>query len=220
MKIVYEDKDVLVVEKPQGVPSQQDKTGDKDMLSLATEYVGETTLLHRLDRPVGGIMLFPKSQIASAKLNEQLRLKEISKVYLAVVCGVPEPKGELKDYLLKNGRLNTSKVVQKGTPNSKESVLYYETISTSCTEKYGKLSLVKINLITGRHHQIRVQFSDRNFSIFGDTKYKGSNRGTGKDLALFSYQIGFKHPTTSEYLEFKLTPSNIYPFNIDSFKLY
>lgn len=216
----------MVVEKAQGVPSQEDKTGDKDMLSMVRDYVGESNehvaLLHRLDRPVGGIMLFPKSQIASKRLNEELKLKNIDKTYLAVVCGVTKPKDELKDYLLKNGRLNTSKVVQKGTPNSKEAILYYETLNVVDTEEYGKLSFVKIKLITGRHHQIRVQFSSRNLALWGDTKYKSNIRYGGgfKNIALWSYHLKFKHPTTKKNMEFKLQPQNIYPFNIADFKLY
>ena len=226
LNILYEDKDVLVVEKPQGVPSQEDKTGDKDMLSLVKEHIGKNnknvTLLHRLDRPVGGIMLFPKSEIATKKLNEDIKLKNISKVYLAIVCGASKSKEELKDYVLKNGRLNTSKIVQKGTPNAKEAILFYETLDTVDTEKYGQLSLVKIQLTTGRHHQIRVQFSSRDLAVWGDTKYKSSIKYESgfKNIALWSYKLGFKHPVTNEYMEFKFPPQNIYPFNIENFKLY
>lgn len=225
MNIIFEDKELIVVEKPQGTPSQEDKTGDKDMLTLVKEYLGNNnnvSLLHRLDRPVGGIMLFPKTQTASKTFNKDMQLNKIFKTYIAVVCGEAQPKEELKDYLLKNGRLNTSKVVQKGVPNAKEAILYYETLSIAETEKFGKLSLIKVNLITGRHHQIRVQLSSRGLPLWGDTKY---NKGLKYDpgfinIALWSYKLEFYHPTTKSKMALKLAPKDIFPFNIEEFRLY
>lgn len=224
MNIIYEDKDILLVEKPQGVPSQNDKTCDTDMLSLVKEYLDkeDINLVHRLDRPVGGLMIFPKNKKACRNINEDIKLKNISKTYMGVICGNIGEKAELRDYLLKNSRLNTSKVVQKGVPNAKEGILLYETLSTCDTDEYGKLSLIKINLITGRHHQIRVQFSSRGFPLWGDTKYsKGIRCKKGfTNIALWSYELKFNHPIIKKEMEVKLPPHDIFPFNIEKFKVY
>ena len=178
MKIIYEDNHIIVVEKMPNIPSQGDKTGDIDMLTLIKEYLKEKYnkpgnvylgLIHRLDRPVGGVMCFAKTSKAAARLSEQVRNKEFKKKYLVIVDGKLEcKKGVLEDYLLKNEKNNLSKVVREGTKNSKFASLDYEVI------KYNEeinLSVLKINLHTGRHHQIRVQFSSRGHSIYGDQKY-------------------------------------------------
>jgi len=178
MKILYEDNHIIVVEKLPNIPSQGDKTGDTDMLTLIKEYLKEKYnkpgnvylgLIHRLDRPVGGVMVFAKTSKAAARLSEQVRNKELKKKYLVIVDGkLEKEKGKLEDYLLKNEKNNLSKVVPEGTKNSKFASLDYEVI------KYNEeinLSVLKINLHTGRHHQIRVQFSSRGHSIYGDQKY-------------------------------------------------
>ena len=178
MKILYEDNHIIVVEKMPNIPSQGDKTGDTDMLTLIKKYLKEKYnkpgnvylgLIHRLDRPVGGVMVFAKTSKAAARLSEQVRNKELKKKYLVIVDGKLEKlKDILEDYLLKNERNNLSKVVKEGTKNSKFASLDYEVI------KYNEetnLSVLKINLHTGRHHQIRVQLSSRNHSIYGDQKY-------------------------------------------------
>lgn len=178
MKILYEDNHIIVVEKMPNIPSQGDKTGDTDMLTLIKEYLKEKYnkpgnvylgLIHRLDRPVGGVMVFAKTSKAAARLSEQVRNKEFKKKYLVIVDGkLEKQKDTLKDYLLKNEKNNLSKVVDEGTKNSKLALLDYEVI------KYNEdinLSVLKIDLHTGRHHQIRVQFSSRGHSIYGDQKY-------------------------------------------------
>jgi len=178
MKILYEDNHIIVVEKMPNIPSQGDKTGDIDMLTLIKEYIKQKYdkpgnvylgLIHRLDRPVGGAMVFAKTSKAAARLSEQVRNKEIKKKYLVIVDGKLENKKDiLEDYLLKNEKNNLSKVVPEGTKNSKFASLDYEVI------KYNEetnLSVLKINLHTGRHHQIRVQLSSRGHSIYGDQKY-------------------------------------------------
>lgn len=225
MNIVYEDEEIIVVEKPPGIPTQEDKTYDKDMLTLVKEYLGSNynvNLLHRLDRPVGGIMLFPKTERACKDFNKDMQLKKIIKTYLAVVCGDAQPTAELKDYLLKNGRLNKSRVVQKGVSNSKEAILKYELLSTVQTKKFGKLSLLKINLITGRHHQIRVQLSSRGLPLWGDTKYnKYIKYEPGFiNIALWSHKLEFYHPKTKCKMALKLAPKDVFPFNIEEFRLY
>ncbi|HOA80370.1 MAG TPA: pseudouridine synthase [Defluviitaleaceae bacterium] len=166
INIIYEDAHLIVASKAPKIPSQPDKTGDKDMLSYLKDYLKEKYpsarspyigLVHRLDRPVGGLMVFAKTKLANAKLSEQIQNKQFKKEYLAVVCGKPiKPQGELVDYLLKNQKSNLSKVVPKGTRGAKEAILEYECIESIKIEDEGILSLLKIILKTGRHHQIRV----------------------------------------------------------------
>lgn len=214
LKVLYEDNHIIVVVKPVNIPSQGDKTGDVDMLTIIKEYIKEKYnkpgnvylgLVHRLDRPVGGVMVFAKTSKAAARLSEQVRNKELKKQYLVIVNGeLPEKKGMLEDYLLKNERNNMSKVVNKDTKNAKLAVLEYEVL------KYDKglnLSVLKVNLHTGRHHQIRVQLSSRNHSIYGDQKYGG--RGHGKQICLWAYKLTIKHPITKEEMKFKELPKKI-----------
>ncbi len=212
LNVIYEDNHIIVVEKPVNIPSQGDKTGDIDMLSIIKDYLKEKYnkpgnvylgLVHRLDRPVGGVMVFAKTSKAASRLSEEVRLKEFQKTYLVIVNGKMEnKKGTLEDYLLKNERNNISKVVKENTKNSKLAILDYEVL------KYDEeidLSVLKINLHTGRHHQIRVQLSSRNHSIYGDQKYGG--RGHGKQITLWAYKLKIKHPTTKEIMEFTSIPS-------------
>lgn len=214
LNILYEDNHIIVVEKTPNIPSQGDKTGDIDMLTIIKQYIKERDnkpgniylgLIHRLDRPVGGVMVFAKTSKAAARLSEQVRNKDLKKEYLVVADGKFEKeKGHLEDYLLKNERNNLSRVVKEGTKNSKLAILDYEVI------KYNKeidLSVVKINLHTGRHHQIRVQLSNINHSIYGDQKY--GTRGHGKQIALWAYKLSFNHPITKENLTFKCLPEKI-----------
>ena len=213
-KIIFEDNHIIVVEKPVNIPSQADKTGDIDMLTIIKEYLKEKYnkpgnvylgLVHRLDRPVGGVMVFAKTSKAASRLSNQVREKQFEKTYLAIVNGKMEQEtGTLKDYMYKNERNNMSKVVPEGTKNSKLAVLDYEVLKYS---KELNLSVLKINLHTGRHHQIRVQLSSRNHSIYGDQKYGG--RGHGKQIALWAYELKFYHPITNEKLVFESIPSKI-----------
>ena len=185
LNVIYEDNHIIVVEKPVNIPSQGDKTGDIDMLTIIKEYLKQKYnkpgdaylgLVHRLDRPVGGVMVFAKTS---------------------------------KDYLLKNEKTNMSKVVEEETKNSKLAILDYEVL------KYDSkldLSVLKINLQTGRHHQIRVQLASRNHSIYGDNKYGG--RGHGKQICLWAYELSLVHPTTKEELTF-----NVFPEKVGSWKI-
>ena len=209
LKVLYEDNHIIVVIKPYNIPSQSDKTNDIDMLSLVKEYIKEkyqkpgnvyVGLVHRLDRPVGGIMVFAKTSKAASRLSESIRNKSFSKTYLAVVNGKFEKQnGVLEDYLWKDEALNMSKVVSKDKKNAKLAKLTYEVLA----EK-NDLSLVKINLETGRHHQIRVQFSNAGHSLYGDQKYgKGS---MGKQIALWAYRLEFKHPVKDEIMKFEALP--------------
>jgi len=211
LNVIYEDNHIIVVEKPVNIPSKGYKTGDIDMLTLVKKYIKEKYnkpgevylgLVHRLDRPVGGVMVFAKTSKAAARLSEQVRVKEFKKKYLVIVDGKMESKQDtLEDYLLKNERLNMSKVVKEGTKNAKLAKLDYEVL------KYDEiidLSLLKINLHTGRHHQIRVQLANSGHSIYGDQKY--GLRGRGKQICLWAYELSIVHPTNKQSMTFKVLP--------------
>ena len=214
LNIIYEDNHLLVVEKPSNIPVQEDYSKDIDILTILKDYrkihenkPGEAFigLVHRLDRPVSGIMVFAKTSKAASRLSDQIRQNQFYKTYLAVVQGTLPPKGQFEDYLIKNEKENKSYVTTK--EKGKYSKLEYQVISTK-----DNLSLVEINLITGRSHQIRVQFSSRNHPLIGDSKY--GNNPNNTDIALFAKSITFNHPTTKEELTFTLNIPNKYPFNI------
>ena len=211
LEILFEDNHIIVVVKPANIPSQEDKTGDKDMLTLIKEYIKEKYnkpgnvylgLVHRLDRPVGGVMVFAKTSKAASRLSEEVRSKSMQKHYLAIVNGKMEKeKDTLVDYLWKDEKKNTSYVVKEGKKNSKMAELDYEVLKY---DKKEDLSLVKIDLHTGRHHQIRVQFSSRMHALYGDNKYHGRGAGTG--ICLWAYKLSFKHPVSKEEMSFEKYP--------------
>ena len=214
LNVIYEDNHIIVVEKPVNIPSQQDKTGDIDMLTIIKEYLKEKYnkpgnvylgLVHRLDRPVGGVMVFAKTSKAASRLSESVRTKKFEKLYLVIVDGKMEkPKGVLEDYLLKNERTNLSKAVTDNTKNAKYAKLEYEVL------KYQEdinLSLLKIKLHTGRHHQIRVQLASRGHSICGDQKY--GKRGRGKQINLWAYSLSFEHPISKKWNTYKCFPQKV-----------
>ena len=213
LEILYEDNHLIVCVKPVGILSQEDHTKDMDMLTLLKHYIKDkynkpgnvyVGLVHRLDRPVGGIMVFAKTSKAASRLSEQVRLNKIKKVYHAVIEGKPLKEGHLEDYLLKDSKTNTTKVNKSG----KLSILDYKLIST-----VENLSLVKVFLKTGRSHQIRVQFSSRNLPLYGDQRYN-KNAKVGQQIALYATSLSFEHPTTKENLTFELDLPNKYPWNI------
>lgn len=217
LKVIYEDNHIIVVEKPPNIPSQGEKTEDVDMLTLIKEYLKEKYnkpgnvylgLVHRLDRPVGGVMIFAKTSKAASRLSNQVREKIFKKEYLAIVDGKPEKNtGTLENYLLKNEKNNISRIVKEGTPGSKYAKLDYEVL------KYNKeinLSLLKILLHTGRHHQIRVQLAGMGHSICGDQKY--GTRGRGKQISLWAYKLTIEHPITKESMSFIDIPDPIGPW--------
>ena len=219
LKVIYEDNHIIVVEKIPNVPSQADKTGDIDMQTLVKQYIKEkyhkpgdvyVGLIHRLDRPVGGIMVFARTSKAAARLSEEVRTKTFKKIYLAVVDGIIEQKnGVLEDYLYKDERNNISKVVNKDKKNAKLAKLDFEVLDYDAKRN---LSLVKINLHTGRHHQIRVQFANFGHSLFGDQKY--GVRGKGKQIRLWAYETTIVHPVKKEEMTFKSFPDWIERFNL------
>lgn len=214
LKVLYEDNHIIVVEKKPNIPSQGDKTNDLDMLTIVKQYIKEKYhkpgevylgLIHRLDRPVGGVMVFARTSKAAARLSEEVRNKIFKKKYITIVDGKLEKQsGILEDYLLKNERNNLSKVVKEGTKNAKLASLDYEVLTYN---KEIDLSVLKINLHTGRHHQIRVQLSSRGHSIYGDQKY--GTRGRGKQIALWAYSLTIIHPITKEEMIFECLPEKI-----------
>ncbi len=214
LKVLYEDNHIIVVEKKPNIPSQGDKTNDIDMLTIVKQYIKEKYnkpgdvylgLIHRLDRPVGGVMVFARTSKAAARLSEEVRNKVFKKKYLTIVDGRFEKRIDiLEDYLLKNEKNNLSKVVKEGTKNAKLAKLDYEEVTYN---EETNLSLLKINLHTGRHHQIRVQLSSRGHSICGDQKY--GTRGRGKQIALWAYSLTIIHPITKEEMTFESLPEKI-----------
>ena len=213
INILFEDNHLLVVEKPINIPTQEDKSKDMDLLNSLKLYIknkynktGNVYLgmVHRLDRPVGGVMVFAKTSKCASRLSEQIRNKEFIKVYNAVVIGNIKENGTLTDKLLKDEKTNIVKI----DPEGKESILEFKKIS--CIDN---MSLVEIHLKTGRSHQIRVQLSNYGYPLYGDQKYN-TNSKVGEQLALFSKKISFYHPVTKEFMNFELNLPNRYPFKI------
>ena len=215
---LFEDNHILVVEKPVNIAVMEDSSKDDDFLNILKKDIKKRynkpgnvylALVHRLDRPVGGVMVFAKTSKAAARLSAQVSKHEMSKQYHAIVCGSLTPSsGTLEDYLLKNKKTNTVSVVKKDTPNSKFAQLNYALVETQ-----ENLSLVKIDLITGRSHQIRVQFSSRNFPLWGDQRYNKQAR-VGQQIALFASKLTFKHPISNEVMEFECPLPNRFPYTL------
>lgn len=218
VEILHEDADIIVCVKPYGMPAQGDKSRDTDLLSFLKNHIFEEeeleeepylAMVHRLDRPVGGIMVFAKNQRAAARLSDQVQDGTMVKFYQAILTGeLPDECGVLEDYLVKDGKTNTSKIVKKGTKGAKRAQLEYEVLDVFETDQ-GVLSYVLIDLITGRHHQIRVQMAGRGAGIYGDTKYNPLFAKTKKkyqQIALFATRLEFEHPVTGEHMIFKCEP--------------
>lgn len=213
IKIIYEDNHLLVVEKPVNIPVCEDSSRDLDFLTMLKKFIKDRDnkpgsvylgLVHRLDRPVGGIMVFAKTSKCASRLSEQIRNHIFKKTYYAVVLGKVNECDILRNKLLKNKKNNIVIVSDKG----KEAILNYNLI-----EYKNGMSLVKINLQTGRAHQIRVQFSNIAHPLYGDQKYNLKSN-LGEQIALFSKSIEFIHPIKKEMVKFELNLPNRYPFNI------
>ena len=202
LDILYEDNHIIVVFKPAGILSQADKSGDVDMLTIIKSYLKEKYnkpgnvylgLVHRLDRPVSGIMVFAKTSKAASRLSEEIRNNKMHKKYLAIIHGYLDVKeGTLVNRIEK---LDNKKVLID-TPKGKEAVLNYKVI-----KEKNNLSLVDINLVTGRYHQIRLQFASINHPLYGDYLY---NKKDTNKLALVCYSLSFIHPTIKENMNFNL----------------
>lgn len=220
ISILYEDNHLLVVEKPGNIPVQADISKDQDLLSVLKMYIKEKYnkpnnvylgLVHRLDRPVGGVMVFAKTSKAASRLSEQIRIRQMKKIYLAVTHGSFETdSGVYHNWLLKNHDKNKVSVVPEYTPNSLEAVLRYEVI-----DRKKNLTLLRIELETGRPHQIRVQLSHNGHPVVGDVKYgRTQQSGISDNLALWSHQLSFKHPVKDEILDFTSKPPSCFPWTL------
>ena len=213
MKVIFEDNHLLVVEKPENMPMQEDSSKDEDLLSACKAYIKEKYhkpgnvylgLVHRLDRPVGGVCVFAKTSKAASRLSNMINTKSFKKEYLAVVFdnGLKD-RDIFEDNLLKDEKTNMVKV----DPRGKKASLAYEVI-----KRKDNLALVHIYLNTGRSHQIRVQFSSRNHPLWGDQRYN-KKATIGEQIALHAYKLSFPHPVTKEEMTFT-SDINRYPFNL------
>lgn len=220
-QILYEDNHLLVVVKPRNMPTQADQSGDRDVLNTLKHYIKVTYdkpgnaflgLVHRLDRPVGGVMVFAKTSKAASRLSNNVRTRAFDKTYLAVVHGRIDPaRNTLTHFLIKNNRLNKVFAVGEHNEGAKKAILNYKVIATQ-----GQLSLVEVDLLTGRPHQIRVQLSEIGHPLFGDQKYGAYVNKRGQQIALWSTKVSFPHPTTKEWLSFHASPlqTNDYPWTL------
>lgn len=219
-KIVYEDNHLIVVIKPHNISVQEDESKDADMLTIIKNFIKERDnkpgnvflgLVHRLDRPTGGVMVFAKTSKAASRLSAQLKDKKLRKHYLCVVNGRPQiAEDKLTTYLKKDEKTNTVRIVPQFEDGAKEAVLEYKIIETK-----NKYSLIDVNLITGRSHQIRVQMANQlNVPIFGDFKY--GDKEHGGNLALWAYELTFVHPITKQNMKFKVAPD----YNNPAFKVF
>lgn len=228
--ILYEDKDIIVVKKPAGLESQSSKSFEPDMVSQLRRYLTypqtihkSTTIpanrpqntqppyvgvIHRLDKPVSGVMVYAKNQKAAAALSASLQAGKMKKWYAAVVCGKPvDNQGTYVDYLLQDRKTNCSRIVDKSVEGSKRAELNYW-VKEVINREGKEYSLVEIELLTGRHHQIRVQFAGHGTPLVGDERYgeKGdkSERGRRLGVALCAVRLEFPHPGTGEEMRFEM----------------
>ncbi len=216
MNVLYEDNHIIVAVKPQNVPTQADASGDADFLSMVKAYVkreygkpGEAYigLVHRLDRPAGGVMVFARTSKAAARLSRQIAAGEMEKNYCAVVdTGRIADAAVLEDYLVKDTKTNNSRIAGAEEKGAKHARLSYKT-----AESAGGLSLLDIALETGRPHQIRVQLAHAGAPLVGDWRYGGRK---SEKLCLWSYHIGIAHPTKKERMDFCCPPPEGWPWNL------
>ena len=206
LNILYEDNHIIVIEKMINILSQSDSTNDLDMLTLIKNYLKEKYqktgnvylgLVHRLDRVVGGVMVFAKTSKAASRLSNEIRLNNVKKTYLAIIKGKIKESDTFIDYLLKKDDFNTIVTTKE---KGKYAELSYKVLEYN---KEKDLSLVEVNLKTGRHHQIRVQFASRNHPLIGDKRYGNDNL---KEIGLYAYKLSFIHPVKKELMEFSCIP--------------
>lgn len=213
--ILYEDKDIIVCIKPTGTPTQSSRIGTPDMVSILKNHIHKNgnpkqepylAVIHRLDQPVEGILVFAKSPISAKILNKQLTQYGFGKHYRALLIGTPIPaEGDLTDYIVKDGKSNTSRICPPDTPGAKKATLHYKVLQSA-----PPYSLAEITLQTGRHHQIRVQMAHLGCPIAGDRKYGAASyeANTGdiscQTLKLFACRLTFKHPQTGKEMKFEL----------------
>tara|TARA_B100000676_G_scaffold234287_1_gene233785 strand:+ start:134 stop:790 length:657 start_codon:yes stop_codon:yes gene_type:complete len=212
---LFEDNHLLVIEKPVNLLSQADHSGSPDLLSLLKDWIKQRDqkpgqvflgLVQRLDRPVGGVMVFAKTSKAASRLADQVRQRTLQKTYLAVVAGVVDPpEWTLTDWLQKDRHSNTVRVVESGVSQAKQAILHYERIAVHANK-----SLLRIQLETGRSHQIRVQLVHCGHPLLGDHKYGQALNLSGP--ALWSHQLQFQHPILRKFLLFTSFPPKTKPW--------
>lgn len=226
LKILYEDNHIIVVVKPYGVPVQADASGDPDMLSMLKEYLVEKYskpgeaylgLVHRLDRPTGGVMVFAKTSKAAARLSEAIRDGEVEKKYLTVVEGAPRFKADkLRCWLKKFPAENVVKMVPELTEGAKYAELDYKLLAH---DKVNDLSLLMVNLVTGRGHQIRVQMAANGTPILGDARY-GRGEKLKLPLCLWATELRFAHPVGGKVMDFRVYPPDTMPWKLFDIEQY
>ena len=207
MEIIYQDKDIVVCVKPPRILSTDEPGGLPD---LVREALGDTNIrtVHRLDRTVSGLMVLARRSKAASELSRQIREGEFQKEYMAVIHGHPDKdSGELRDLLLRNKQERKTYVVTEPGKDVQEAILSYQVLKR--TEAFSR---VRIQLQTGRTHQIRVQFSTRGWPLVGDRKYGIAD--SAENIALWSYRLAFKHPYSGKPMEFMLEPPMDYPWSI------
>ena len=213
INVIYEDNHLLVVEKPINIPTQEDSSHDLDFLTMLKKYIKDKYnkpgnvylgMVHRLDRPVGGVMVFAKTSKCASRLSMQIRNNIFQKTYNAVVIGNIDNEKTLINKLLKDEKKNIVRVDTKG----KEAILDFKKL-----DYIDNMSLISINLKTGRSHQIRVQLSHYGYPLYGDQKYNLSVK-VHEQIALFAKSVTFNHPITDVEMHFELELPNRYPWNI------
>lgn len=210
LEILFEDKDIIVCYKPAGVPTQTSKLAEQDMVSILKNYFrgGYVAVVHRLDQPVEGILVFAKNSFAAKELNKELQGAGFGKHYQAVLLGKPDrEKDTLEDYLVKDGRANTSRITKPNETDAKKAILHYEVLKAGKDDEKD-ISLVKVRLETGRHHQIRVQMANMDCPIWGDSKYNTTpvQDRRFRQIALCAYRLEFVHPRSKERMMFEIEP--------------
>lgn len=223
-EIIYEDSQIIVCHKPAGVPTQSSRIGTRDLVSILKNHIAKANrsstlsstkkpssqepylaVIHRLDQPVEGLLVFAKTPAAAKELSRQLTTSGFGKFYRAQACGLfDSEEGTLEDYLLKDGRSNTSHVCDKNTPGAKLARLHYKVTDTGVLPSGEPFSQLEIHLDTGRHHQIRVQFSHAGHPLVGDRKYGTPSAASSRQLMLCACRLKFTHPSTGKPMVFQL----------------
>lgn len=221
IKVLYEDNHLIIVEKPVNIPVQEDISADEDLLTIVKQDIKERfqkpgnvylALIHRLDRPVGGAIVFAKTSKAASRMSDLLRKHEMERVYRVTVRGnVKEDSETLTHHLLKNREKNQVSAVSSKNKHAKKAVLDYEVIKRL---PEAKLTLIEVTLQTGRSHQIRVQLREIGHPIYGDQKYGAKVNTVGEQIALWSYKIAFIHPIRGERVEVVCQPPKTYPWSL------
>ncbi|GAB1612224.1 RluA family pseudouridine synthase [Mammaliicoccus lentus] len=217
INVLYEDNHLLIVEKPVNIAVQEDASKDMDLLNMLKSYIKEKYnkpgdvylgLVHRLDRPVGGVMVFARTSKAASRLSNELRKQQIYRKYKAIIRGtLPNKQGELVDYLYKNRKKNLVSVVSSKNKDGKKAILEYKVLS-----KKDNLSMLEVELKTGRSHQIRVQLANQGTPLYGDQKYGEDVNKHGQQIALWASSLSVKHPTKDEMITVESEPPKEYPW--------